>query len=211
METFRDLYLHLNGVDIEDFVQRASRVCNGNWGRNIEKEDNLGLVDNRSLCFERSEDRHAPAAALFIYPHNNDTWYVSNIVPNTVGQLNYSQYNEILMDFCERVAKPAIEGTDIKLEVTSDEISIGSVAGEDVEQALVRFSGLANMSTGSSHPSDRKRWLEFIALAFDNPSDLHSDLVIRALEELGWPEDQAIKLGIEYEFADSLLSYLRER
>ena len=106
---------------------------------------------------------------------------------------------------------PAIEGSSITADLTSNKISVGSVAGDEVEKALVRFSNLANKSTGSSHPLDRKRWLEFLILAHEAGSDLHADLIIRSLVELGWSEGKAIELGIEFEFAEDLLSYIQER
>ena len=136
---------------------------------------------------------------------------MSNIVPTEASELTYDQYNLALENFYENIVLPAIEGSAITADLTSNQISVGSVAGEDVEKALMRFSNLANKSTGSSHPLDRNRWFEFLILAHESESNLYADLIIRSLVELGWSDEKAIQLGIEFEFAKDLLSYMQER
>ena len=85
------------------------------------------------------------------------------------------------------------------------------MAGVEVEDALKRFSSLANKSTGSSHPLDQKRGFEFLILAHNAHDKLDVNLVIYTLRELGWSEERAIELGLEFEFAESLLSDMQER
>jgi hypothetical protein len=211
MKTYRDLYIHLNGVDIETFSKLLEDQCKEPWIRQKDKEIELGVTGDKPLCFEAKSGTPIAAAALFIFPKRGETWWVSNIVPTEVTEISYDQYNAALEDFYERIVRPAINGTAIEAELTSGEISVGSVAGEAVESALARFSNLANKSTGSSHPLDKKRWFEFLVLANEAKSDLHADLVIRALTELGWSTERAFELGLEFEFAEDLLSYLKER
>jgi hypothetical protein len=211
MKAFRDLYVHLNGADIEDFVEKLARQCPSPWKRRLDKEKDIESLIGKGFCFERGKKTKSPSAALFLFPKNDDIWHVSNIVPIDVRELSYDQYNEVLEEFLESIVEPVIAGTNIRTEMTSNEITVGSVAGKSVEEALVRFSNLANKSTGSSHPKDRQRWFEFLLLANEAPSKLNADLVIRALIELGWSEDRAYELGSQFEFADDLLSYFRER
>ncbi len=207
MKTFRDLYLHLNGVDMSDLANKLTNQCQPPWSRNKDKEDHLGILEGPPLCFERNL---SPSAALFLYQQDKDTWYVSNIVPTSTSELSYDEYNKVLEDFLNSIVEPVINNTTVKAEMTRDEITIGSVAGEEVEKALASFSLLANKSTGSSHPSDRKRWFNFLVLANKSASDLGADLVYRALMEQGWSDEQANKLAGQFENANDLLTYYQE-
>lgn len=211
MKTFRDLYLHLNGADINSLVKRFAKKCHPPWYRSTDKENDVELPEMKHFCFERKGETSLPSAVLFLFPKDDDSWYVSNIMPSGISELSYDQYNTILEDFLKAVVQPAIKGTQITAEITSNEISIGSLAGKEVEDALVRFSDLANKSTGNSHPLDRKRWFDFLVLANDSTSELPTDLVIQELVELGWSEERAYELGLQYELANDLLNYLRER
>lgn len=211
MKTFRELYLHLNGASIEEIGASLTRHCRSPWRRCEDKENDLGLSGRKPLCFESQGGGEISPAALFLFPKKDDVWNVSNIVPTKESELGPKKYNLVLENFLANVVTPAIAGTSATVEVSSDEISIGSVAGTEVERALVSFSNLANKSTGSSHPSDRERWFEFLILASEAEPSPDTELVINTLIELGWSEEKAYDLGLRYEFANGLLSYARER
>lgn len=211
MKTFRELYVHLNGIDIDNFSNLLEKASKEPWVRREDKENTLGDIDEKPICFEALRGSCVSPAALFIFPKEDGLLWVSNIVPTEESELTYDQYNFVLENFYEDVVLPAINGTGVTADLTSDQISIGSVAGDAVEKSLIRFSNLANKSTGSSHPLDRKRWFEFLVLVHEAKVDLYADMVIRSLVELGWSEEKAIELGIQYEFAEDLLSYIKER
>ncbi len=209
MKKFQDLYLQLNGTDIQRLVDSLTQHCNSLWKRRSDKEDGIGGY--RPYCFESVGNESLAAAALFLYEKESGVWYVSNIVPTVERELNHEQYNSLLNDFASNVVTPAIEDLTVTADLTTDEISIGSLAGQNVEDALRRFSNLANKSTGISHPYDRKRWFEFVTMAYESSDELSADLVISTLIEFGWPEDMAYELGIKYEYAIDLLAYVQER
>lgn len=209
MKKFQDLFLQLNGTDINSLVDSLTQHCNSLWKRRPDKEDGAGGY--RPYCFESVGNESLAAAALFLYEKASGVWYVSNIVPTVERELSYEQYNSLLRDFASNVVTPAIEELTVIADLTTDEISISSVAGQSVEEALRRFSNLANKSTGTSHPYDQKRWFEFVAMAYKSSNELSADLVIRTLVEFGWPEDMAFELGIKYEYAIDLLTHMTER
>jgi len=211
MKTFRDLYIYLNGVDDGALLEQLEKHSKAPWIRRADKEEDLGVGDKRPICFEAKKGSAVSPATLFIFSKGSETLWVSNIVPTEESELTYDQYNFALMQFYENVVLPAIKGTSITAELTSDQISVGGVAGEEAEKAIVRFSNSANKSTGSSLPLDRKRWFEFLVLVHEAKSELHSEMVIRTLVELGWSEEKAVELGIQFDFAIDLLSYIEER
>ncbi len=211
MKTFRNLYIHLNGIDINALSRELENQSQAAWTRRKDKEEELGDKKGRPICFEAQKGGPVPPSTLYIFQKDYETLWVSNIVPTEASELTHDQYNTALENFYENIVLPAIQKTSITAELTSDQVSIGSVAGEKAEEAFLLFSELANKSTGSSYPSDRKRWLEFLVLAHEARSNLDSGIIIRTLVELGWSEEQAVELGIQFEFAEDLLSYIEER
>ena len=207
MKTFRNLYIHLNGVDLAIFVKNLENELKAPWIRRRDKENEIPSIVINPICLEVQKGSAVVPSVLFIFQKDKETLWVSNIVPTEKAKLTYEQYNSVLENFHENVVVPAIQGTSITTNLTSDQISIGGVTGEEVEKALVDFSDLANKSTGISHPLDNKRWLEFLVLAHEASSNLDPDIITRTLVERGWPEDEAFKLGIQFEFAQDLLSY----
>ena len=212
MKTFRDLYIRLNGINSNDFLEKLENELKAPWVRRRDKEKEFhNVTSDSAICFEAQEGSNVSPSALFIFQKDNDTLWVSNIVPTGNGGLTYDQYNFALENFYENIVTPAIEDISTTAELTSDQISVGKIAGEEVEKALMLFSDSANKSTGSSHPADNRRWLEFLVLAQEAKPDLDPDIIIRTLTERGWSEDMAFKLGIQFEFAQDLLSYAGKR
>ncbi len=207
MKTFQDLFIKLNGYDLKEFEGRLKEKCTSNWKpRALDKK----AYGNNWLCYEHSEGDKLPHAALFLADKSPDLFYVSNIVPKNVSELSYDQYNVLLNDFISKVVRPAIERTQVEVEITEPETSIAIIAGEDISKKLDRFSVLANKSTGSAHPLDLERWFDFIVAVHKEGVVIDTDMLIRTLIEQGWSEDKAGELAEEYEFALALLKYFEE-
>ena len=91
----------------------------------------------------------------------------------------------------------------------------------EAERALRRFSSAANRSTGSSHPLDERRWMEFvIACAQATPRQdrpplsptLNGGLLKRWLTEVdAWAADVASHLVELYEFGSSLIELQHQK
>ncbi|MCF8504173.1 MAG: hypothetical protein K9G59_04600 [Caulobacter sp.] len=159
------------------------------------------------IALEREGDDVASASGLFMM-RRNDRYEVTNIVPRETGKLSRAQYNAILQDFVATIAIPVSERTAVRLELSAPMHTIEASLGEEGAQALRRFSGAANMSTGSSHPLDRRRWYDFIILVRDQ--DVDGGTLARWLVQLGWPEESAHDLVSEFEFGHGLLERERE-
>ncbi|SEN38917.1 hypothetical protein [Nitrosomonas marina] len=210
MKTFQDLYIYLNDATIEELIEALSKQCHGTWIRATEQERRSDIVGEPIYCFERKETADMPAAGLSLFSRGDNSWFVPNVVPLKLRELTTDQYNRVLTDFVELVLKPALEGTSTTFEISNDEIFLQNVVGESAARALDTFSSCANKSTGSSHPSDQKRWFEFLVKVSRSGNQLPTDLLIHALLEQGWSDDYAHKLAIEFEFAQDLLAYAQD-
>jgi hypothetical protein len=207
MKTFRDLFINLNGHTIEELIGKLTQQCSTPWVRAVDREKDLHAFDSQMYCFVRNADENFPKAALVLADKEDDKWYVPNIVPAESGELGIDNYNGILLDFEKSVLRPALTGMTVTTIITNDHISITDIAGKDVEKALERFSALANKSTGSSHPSDKERWFQFLVMANQKEGRITTDLVRQTLLDQGWSSDRAYELMLEYEFARDLLNY----
>lgn len=207
MKTFRELFIHLNGFPMEALAERMTQLCTGRWLRKPDREQEIALFGDVAYCFECKAENGFERAGLSLFQKEGDIWNVPNIVPLEVGQLSIDQYNQILSDFFAGIVQPAIRDTPATSELTEDNISVKDVAGEELDTLLKRFSSVANKSTGSAHPMDRKRWFDFILKAYKTGSRVDTGLLVGTLLEQGWPVDAAHELAEEYELAMDLLEY----
>lgn len=207
MKTFRELFIHLNGFPMEALAERMTQLCTGHWRRRPDREKEIALFGDVAYSFEYRAEDDLERAGLSLFQKEGDIWHVPNIVPLEVGQLSVDQYNRILSNFFVGIVQPAIKNTPVTGELTEDTISVRDVAGEEVDTLLKRFSSIANKSTGSAHPMDRKRWFDFILKAYKTGSRVDTGLLVGTLLEQGWPVDAAHELAEEYELAMDLLEY----
>jgi hypothetical protein len=209
MKTFQDLYIHLNGFEMEALVDLFTKQCNEYWMRAIDREKKSESLGEKAYCFEHSESGGLRNAGLTLFEKSHDVWYVPNIVPIESGQLSYDEYNNLLTDFTNSIVKPVIEDLPVSIELTKDQIFLEDITGEEIAGLLKKFSALANKSTGSSHPLDKKRWFAFIYAVNKAEATVHTDILERTLVEQGWSEESSNELAIEFEFAQDLLNYAK--
>jgi hypothetical protein len=159
------------------------------------------------IMFRREASDNYPAATLTLW-ETGDGYYVSNITPSNIGQLTYAQYNAVLADFVERVAAPVLDHFDFTIIRTEPRQSVDDWLSPDAALKLKGFSGAANKSTGSSHPSDERRWFEFLVAAHHSAKELSANKLARWLHEVeGWDEDSAHSLAGDFEKSISLLAF----
>ncbi len=183
------------------------------WYHDPEGEQRAGpyLGDDRwPLAIARAPVHDIPEVLLFLWQSESD-FHISNIVPRQNGELGIAKYNRILQDFVRDVATPAAKESELFLEVTKELEGIDDWTTADAAAALRKFSGLANKSTGASHPLDQRRWFDFILISHRGGKPMDSGLLGRWLiESEGWFEDIARELANDYDTAVQLLKYADE-
>ena len=207
MKIFQDLTIKGESPDLERFVREIEASLKDNWSRNRAMEEQVRPLDpSPTWCFAFAGGGEEAAAFLWLAYREPDELYVPNIVPAGTERLTHEQYNRIVQEFYEEFVKEAAHKTGVRADLGREKVELEDLLSKDSAQALRRFSGLANKSTGSSHPRDRIRWEEFLISAHREESTLAPDELERWLiEEQQWPSDKASDLAIEYEEAMSLL------
>ena len=212
IENFQDLFLKGSAKHRTELREALQRYVKTPWRHAKDREQKIA-EDSGScnvILFER-ESTNSIAASLLVLSRTSDGYGVTNILPLKKHRLNASEYNDVLNDFVNRIAKPALKNSGFQVEESKRKQSITDWTSQEVAKALHRFSVSANKSTGSSHPSDQHRWFQFLFAvhkahkAQGKVLDTHQ--LQKRLEEVeNWPSEVATELVLEYEFALALLN-----
>jgi len=183
IEVFQDL--KISGPPEKKAALRADflKAEASNWSLNEDRSKQIlksSLTGGDVLLFETMPTDKFPAAGLTLW-ETDDGYYVPNIVPKESGRLSYSQYNAILEDFFEQIAKAVAIKNGFEAWVSSSQETIDDWLPEKVATNLRSFSLAANKSTGIAHPSDEKRWLMFVVAAHSLTQKLDTDKIGRWL------------------------------
>jgi len=226
MKTYRELYFRGTSQQLSDFVDHIGKYATGDWELKPRKErwkdylffEYKGFIVDKANVSIHVGDRITKGELN-----------VGNIVPIEKSQLSVEEYNAVLMRFYEDVIVPYKEqGTELNISQPSDDIfNPTTVISEKALEKLKLFCNSANKSTGSSHPCDRERWLDFICQTVDDNkmfdySTLSNflqdenywgqkpDEYIGVMGDYAWEEEQAYELASEYENMCEILLYYKK-
>ena len=208
IEIFQDLVLTCSDEHRVELYEALGKHAKTPW-RHAKEREKSPMKDPPYvpdvIVFEREYGDNFAASGLVFWAESYG-YKVGNIVPLQGDDLDISGYNDVLNDFIKKVVQSALKDTDFRMEVTSPRQTITDWTSKEAAAALHRFSACANKSTGSSHPSDERRWFQFLFAAHKAEGVLDVDLLGRWLIEVEeWTPKMANKLVREYEFGMALL------
>jgi len=182
-------------------------LSNG-WTRDLKREEEVGGYGAApQYCFACDAANNRRAAHLWLsFSRDRSNLRVGNIVPRAQSSLSYDEYNLILNEFFHYFVEPEIDGVRLQASLSKADVTLEDFASPKTARLLRRFSETANRSSGSSHPSDRELWEQFLISAHLASDRIYTDILERWLiEEERWPLDAASELTIQYERGRSLL------
>lgn len=214
MEIYADLKI-TGEENLEQFLESLSETLPEGWSRNRKAETGLSVPPKwRQYCFHCDSRAGRIAGDVWVSCSPQEGAYVSNVLPGGetgLSSLTPAQYHEILESFRDEVLLPVTRGKHLQVYLGDYTVDIEHWLSEDAAKLLRGFSRLANKSTGSSHPLDRGRWLDFIITAHREHSTLQADELGRWLvESEGWTDDVAEHLAVQYQFGRDLLQHLND-
>ena len=211
MKVFRDLFLRGDPERLLATMDEVERLLSDGWSRDAEAERTLRAMALRgglTYCFACERREHRPAAAVFLTQKEEGLFYVPNVVPRDRRELSHDEYNGLVAEFCDRFVRPAADRTGVHVELTDTQADLSRWLSPAAAQKLLAFSRAANRSTGSSHPSDQDRWMDFIVAAHRDGSRLDAHTLRRWLTVVdSWPPEVAQRLALEYEFGKEVLAF----
>ena len=214
IEVFRDMSLTVPPGVASSLRAALIEAAVGPWRFDAKRAEEIrrnAVSSEDVLLFRHDAIDELPAAGLTLWGRDGG-YYVPNIVPLEARSLSYSEYNAILTDFVDRVARPVCERLGVGIELSSGSQSLEDWTTEDVAARLRRFSVAANKSTGASHPMDQQRWFDFLVASHRSGKELDVETLARWLREVdGWDEETAYDLAVNYQNALALLAYYDEQ
>lgn len=208
MRVFQDLDIQGPPESLRRFLDDLTARLTG-WERDPVREQRLremSISRDEVFAIRTPPGGDLPAATLYL--HGNEgtgTCRVSNIVPGEANELSKPQYNAILRAFYEGYVRDHAARFGLTALLSKDQITSRDVLSEQNARLLGLFSAAANMSTGSSHPLDGRRWRDFLSNSFRAGEILDEETLRGLLLDEGWPEEQAYDLAGEYEAAMDVL------
>jgi hypothetical protein len=214
MEIFRDMCVYGSEQQIAALMGEVERSLPRGWVRHVQAEQNINsLVGHRggpTYFFSCTEEVGRPAATVCLMDQGAGAFRVSNVVPRQLRQLTYSQYNRILEELHAQFA-PAAAKMGVRTQLTPAEVDLEHWMSGETADKLRRFSRTANKSTGSAHPGDQAKWMEFIVAAQRENISLSASTLRRWLIEVeGWSPEVADSLASEYDFGKNILTFVLE-
>ena len=215
MHVFRELFLRGEPDLLSATIEAICNSLSGDWSRETEGEDRLSKLarpdEGKTYCFKCEPNAARPsefATLLFLTRKDQRTYYVSNVICHGFGErLSIREYNAILEEFAARFVQPVASQTGARVELTEAEADLEQWMSPETARKLRRFCATANKSSGSSHPTDQKRWFDFIVSAHREGADLDYSRLHQWLHESGeWDEEHSRRLASEYAFARELLA-----
>lgn len=120
-------------------------------------------------------------------------------------------YNRVAERLFADLIAPAAEAEGAHAELGPAEPGLADWMSAETADALRRFSGAANQSTGIAHPNDRRRFFDFLLAAHAEGADLTETDLEGWLRKEGWPERHVDKIARYYEFGRALLARADEK
>lgn len=206
LTVFKNLEIIGKNELLDSFLNQLNEILsNDGWIRDKEAETRLG---REFFAIKANTQQHKlESMLLLLIDRKKSILKITNILPSNKSSLTYEEYNEILTSFYDECIKPLINNyPDFKIHFTDGKENIDSYLSSENSALLQLFLASANMSTGSSHPSDRKTWNNFLINLVKTNEDLPSDFLERWLIEIeGWPYDIVSDLISEFDFGICLL------
>ena len=212
MKTFGELSVSLNGLSPEKFGELAEVAASNGWTRDRSKDEEMKRTGGGAwLTFTLTGHPNLPPAFLFLSADKaTDKLFVRNIISPARDRLTFDEYNEILKSFAEAVLARVKAQHAIDFNLSGMDVDLSAQLPKDVYDRLRLFSVAANRKTGSSHPLDQERWMDFLIASDKATVTLDSHTLARWLVEVeGWESEQASRLAEEYEFGRELLQRRR--
>lgn len=208
--------LVIRGTTLDEIAPLLDELLDQPWSRAEEIEESWvdrGTGGGQPLVFRRDSDDTLPGAHLYLFPREDGSLYVSNVVPTQSSQLTESEYNALLEEFHGTVVEAAVDRVGAEAELDVADYVLAERAGPEVADSLRAFSAMANKSTGASHPMDADRFDDFMIAAsrLDGSRRPSADRIAQWLITDGWPEDTAWDLAIQYEQGLRLLDRFASR
>lgn len=201
MKVFQELELQGSKSLLSKAIEVISESLDQGWIRNNEKERWLASKSSdEQYGFSCTKRQEREPADLWLLYRDDETLYVSNIIPQECDELSIDQYNLIISEFYERFVQPVAESLGLAHTLTSPTKPIEALLSEETVAKLKGFARFPHKSTANLHRLDRSRWQALLVAARTEATELYPDILAGWLLSEGWPKGAVDALSVETEY-----------
>lgn len=205
---------HYPALDIHFPPERESELFNEMKRRAVQpwsnqNHDPMGRTPTQdSFYFHRAVVGNAPSCTVCIHSDKVGHWVVQNIVPDAgqISSIPLDIYKNILMEFDSQIADPAAESVSGMSSIRYSKYRLEDYFSPRAVTLLQAFCSTSNQGDLGTHPTDQRKWMNFLITAYEDGKDIHCDVFGNCLRTAEWwPEWGIADLVREYDFAMRLL------
>jgi hypothetical protein len=201
MKVFQELELQGPKPVLTKAIEVISQRLDNGWIRDYDKERWLKSVsEDEQYGFSCRKQLMREPADLWLLYRDNETLYVSNIIPQESDELSVEQYNLIISEFYERFAQPVAESLGLAHTLTPATKPIEALLSKETAAKLKRFARFPHKGTASFHLLDRQRWQALLVAARTEATELYPDILASWLLSEGFSLGAVHALSTEYDF-----------
>jgi hypothetical protein len=214
MKKYKDIYFTTN-EPIGTILAAITASLSDGWERHEQGDRDFREIasdDAASHYFYCDKRNGRWAATVILSKTEEGKYYLSHVLPqeDSPNPFEVDQFNAIADEFHDRFLLPLEKSGRIFILNFEGEIDLEVDLGTFVFGKLKTFSAAANKSSGSSHPCDRQRWLDFMIALDQSEAEVSAPIVKQWLiEKGGWSESAAQELCLEFELGMELLKRKR--
>ncbi len=214
MRIFKELSFVGDRLTFDEFKKIAPSLAKGDW-EYLDTESNYIVFNYMGKKVEQAK----VSIHYYLDTLGQEHIKVVNIIPLQKGQLSIEEYNAVLDLFCAEIIASnlsKLNGIE-KIILESDVFNPLRYITMEALKKLERFCYNANKATGSSHPNDVERWLDFICQTVDDGQTFDSETIYKFLMDkdfwgiFAWDEKHASELAMEYAICVRLLEFYKAK
>lgn len=214
MQKYQDFRISIPKGTRSSFVQSLDKAIEmSEYKRRVDIEEKhintFGKEEFALLIIESPEIelKNEIVKVLIWLQINDEIVRLLNIVPISNTTLVPELYNEILNRFLLKFIVPISKEYNLNYHLSNAYFSMEDFLGVDTFNLLKLFSSSANKDTANTHPSDFRRWCDFIISVHKKNIKLDSLDLEEWLVGHSWDSKVASRLIIDFEYSLELLKY----
>jgi|SRR3972149_5754594 len=212
MEAFPELDIYFPKDKEALLIEEMKKRAGGLW--KWQPHDPFdGPAEDGRYYLHREKEGDTLSCTFCLYRKLPGHIYVTNITPDTYGEIAHDEIVRMMQTFHDQIAEPAVNMVDGYCSMGTGTHTLEDYFSKEAIGLLDHFCKSSNAGDLGTHTLDQQKWIAFLLDHYRNKTeDVHCDIFGELLRaKKWWPEYGIPRLVREYDFAMRLLKQADER